>query len=323
MVGLFTPLEIGSVRLRNRVVLPPMATEKSTSDGFTTEELYQHYDEQSKGPGLVIVEHSYVSEEGRLSSNQLGIYSDEHVEGLSRLSDIIKSNGAVSAIQINHAGGACKQKVTGKKVVAPSQGYFEDAETLTMKEMESIIDDFTRAAERAVEAGFDAIEVHGAHGFLLGQFLSPITNQRDDDHGGDRLEDRMRFPLKVVESVKGVVGDRSLFYRLGATDMDENGLTIDGSKIFARELEKIGVDVIDVSGNLSGSRPSMKEQGYFVSEAEAIKSVVDVPVIGVGGITDPTYADEIVRHGKVDLVAVGREQWKNPDWVDGAKKVLM
>ncbi|MFW6142237.1 MAG: NADH:flavin oxidoreductase [Candidatus Saliniplasma sp.] len=322
MPGLFTPLKIGSVELRNRVVLPPMATEKSTKDGFPTEELYEHYENQSKGPGLVIVEHSYVSRKGKLSSNQLGIYSDEHVKKLSKLSDVIKSKGAVSAIQINHAGGACKRKVTGKKVVAPSDAYFEDVEPLTVREMESIKDDFVQAAKRAVEAGFDAVEVHGAHGFLLGQFLSPLTNQRDDEYGGEKLDDRMRFPLEVVERVKEVVGDALLLYRLGATDMDENGLTVEGSKIFAEELEKSGVDIIDVSGNLSGSRLDKDEQGYFVPIAEEIKSVVGVPVIGVGGITEPSYADEIVRDKKVDLVAVGRQQWKNPDWVDDAKKEL-
>ena len=323
MPGLFTPLKVGSVTLRNRVVLPPMATEKSTSDGFPREELYEHYDKQSKGPGLVIVEHSYVTRKGKLSSNQLGIYSDEHVKKLSKLSQIIRSNGAVSAIQINHAGGACKQKVTGEKPVAPSHAYFEDVEPLTVEEMRSIKDDFTQAAERAVRAGFDAVEVHGAHGFLLGQFLSPMTNQRDDEYGGESLENRMRFPLEVVKSVKDVVGDTLLLYRLGATDMDENGLTVDESKVFAKKLEKLGVDIIDVSGNLSGSRPDKDEQGYFVPAAEEIKSVVDVPIIGVGGITGASYADEILHDKKVDLVAVGREQWKNPDWVDDARKELM
>ncbi|MFW6038333.1 MAG: NADH:flavin oxidoreductase [Candidatus Saliniplasma sp.] len=323
MPGLFTPLKVGSVELRNRVVLPPMATEKSTEDGFPTEELYEHYEKQSKGPGLVIVEHSYVSRKGKLSSNQLGIYSDEHVKKLSKLSDVIKSKGAVSAIQINHAGGACKQEVTGEKVVAPSDSYFkEDVEPLTIEEMETIKDDFVQAAKRAVKAGFDAVEVHGAHGFLLGQFLSPLTNQRDDEYGGEKLDDRMRFPLEVVENVKEVVGDALLLYRLGATDMDENGLTVEESKIFAEELEKRGLDIIDVSGNLSGSRLDKDEQGFFVPIAEEIKSVVNVPVIGVGGITEASYADGIVHDEKVDLVAVGRQQWKNPDWVDDAKKEL-
>ncbi len=323
MPHLFTPLKVGSVKLRNRVVLPPMATEKSSNDGFPTEELYEHYDKQSKGPGMVIVEHSYVNRKGKLSSNQLGIYSDKLVKKLSKLSDIIRSNGAASAIQINHAGGACKQKVIGGKAVAPSDAYFKDVEPLTVEEMGSIKDDFIQAAERAVEAGFDAVEVHGAHGFLLGQFMSPMTNQRDDEYGGESLENRMRFPLEIVKSVKEVVGDKLLLYRLGATDMNEKGLTVDESKVFAKELEKIGVDIIDISGNLSGSRPDKDRQGYFVPAAEEIRSVVNVPVIGVGGITEPSYADEIVRDGKVDLVAVGREQWKNPDWVDDAKKELM
>ncbi|MFW6064046.1 MAG: NADH:flavin oxidoreductase [Candidatus Natronoplasma sp.] len=315
MSGLLSPLELDSLKLRNRIVLPPMATEKSTQDGFATEEIYDHYDERSEGPGLVIVEHSYVNRRGRLSENQLGIYSDKHVESLKELAETIKANGAKAAIQINHAGGQCDEDLTGEKPAAPSEAYFDDAEQLSVEQMEKIKQDFVSAAERAVKAGFEAVEIHGAHSFLLGQFMSPLTNQRDDEYGGD-LENRMRFPLEIVEEVNEAVEDISLLYRLGATDMDENGLTVEEAKIFAERLEENGVDIIEVSGNMCGSRPEEYEgkQGYFVPLAEEIKDAVEVPVIGVGGIKEPEYADDIVREVKVDLVAVGREQWKDPDW---------
>ena len=323
MKGLLSPLEIDSISLRNRIVFPPMASENSTEDGFPTKELYEHYRELSEGPGLVIVEHSYVDPRGRLSENQLGIYSDEHVEPLAELAESIKENGAVPAIQINHAGGKCDENITGKKPVAPSEAYFDGVEKLSLKDMKKIKQSFVHAAERAEKAGFDAVEIHGAHGFLLGQFLSPLTNRRDDEYGGKELEDRMRFPLEIVEEVKRSVGDIILMYRLGATDMDEEGLTVDESKIFARKLEDLGVDIIDVSGNLCGSRPGKDgEQGYFVPLAEDIKREVKVPVIGVGGIKDPLYADKIVKEGKVDLVAVGREQWKDPKWALKAEDEL-
>ncbi len=321
MVHLFTNLAVGSVEMRNRIVLPPMASGKSTDLGHITDELLEHYAELSEGPGLVIVEHSYVDTGGKLSEDQLGIYSDEHLEGLRDLAETIKSKGAVSGIQINHAGGKCSEDVTGSKVVAPSESYFEDAEHLSIEEMEVIKRKFVEAAERAVKAGFDAVEVHGAHGFLLGQFLSPLTNQRDDGYGRG-LEGRMRFPLEIVEGVKEVVGDRLLLYRLGASDMDEEGLTIDESMIFASELERKGVNVIDVSGNLCGSRPDTQEQGYFVPLAEKIKSAVEVPVIGVGGVKDPRFADSLIREERIDLIAVGREQWKDPQWAMRAKEEL-
>jgi len=324
MSGLFTPLKISSLELENRIVLPPMATEKSTEDGFPTEELYQHYKEISEGPGLVIVEHSYVNPRGRLSTNQLGIYSDEHIDSLERLENNIRTKGAVPAIQINHAGGHCDEDIIGEKPLAPSDAYFEKTEPLSLEQMEKIKEDFVEGAKRAVKAGFDAVEIHGAHGFLLGQFLSPITNQRDDEYGGKELENRMRFPLEIVKEVREAVEDIVLFYRLGATDMKDEGLTVEESKQFAKKLVENGIEVIDVSGNLCGSRPDELEgeQGYFVPIAEKIKGVVDVPVIGVGGITDASFADQFVKEGKVDLVAVGREQWKNPDWALKAKKEL-
>ncbi|MDH5461422.1 MAG: tRNA-dihydrouridine synthase, partial [Candidatus Bathyarchaeota archaeon] len=176
---------------------------------------------------------------------------------------------------------------------------------------------------RAMKAGFDGVEVHGAHGFLLNQFFSPLANRRRDRYGGS-LENRMKFPLQVVEKVKERIGGRLLLYRLGSDDLDPEGTKIEDSKKFAVKLEEAGVDIIDVSGGLCGSRPTQLQnrQGYFIPQAQQIKETVNVPVIGVGGITEPEYANSLIQRGRVDLVAVGRALLKDPDWAINAFKTL-
>jgi 2,4-dienoyl-CoA reductase-like NADH-dependent reductase (Old Yellow Enzyme family) len=179
------------------------------------------------------------------------------------------------------------------------------------------------AAERAIKAGFDGVELHGAHGFLLNQFFSPLLNKRTDEYGGP-LENRMRFPLMVVEKVRERVRGRLLLYRLGADDLAPNGTRIEDSAAFAVKLEQRGVDVVDVSGGMCGGEPKQLRnvQGYFVPQAHEIKKAVRTPVIGVGGITEAKYADKLIRDGKVDLVAVGRALWKDPGWAEKAVEVL-
>jgi len=174
-----------------------------------------------------------------------------------------------------------------------------------------------------MKAGFDGVEVHGAHGFLLNQFFSPLANRRRDRYGGS-LKNRVRFPLEVVERVKERVGGRLLLYRLGSDDLDPKGTKIEDSKKFAVKLQEAGVDLIDVSGGLCGSRPTelQNRRGYFIPQAQQIKEVVNVPVIGVGGITEPEYANSLIREGRVDLVAVGRALLEDPDWAVEATRTL-
>lgn len=207
------------------------------------------------------------------------------------------------------------------KPVAPSRSG--NARKLRGEEIEALAEAFAMAAERAMRAGFDGVEVHGAHGFLLNQFFSPLTNRRRDKYGGS-LENRMRFPLEVVERVKEKVGGRLLLYRLGSDDLDSAGTRIEDSQKFAVKLEEAGVDIIDVSGGLCGSRPDQLQnrQGYFIPQAQQIKKVIDIPVIGVGGITEPEYANKLIQEGKVDLVAVGRGLLEDPDWAIKAIKTL-
>ncbi|RLE54000.1 MAG: NADH:flavin oxidoreductase, partial [Candidatus Methanomethylicota archaeon] len=258
MTTLLDPLEVRGVIFKNRIVMPPMATELATENGEVTDQLIKHYVERCDKVGLIIVEHSYASIEGKYSPRQLGIYDDKLIDGLSRLAREIKKRGVIAAIQINHAGGKSSSKITGVKPIAPSSvivpGGVEEPSEMTLGDIERVQEAFEKAAKRAVKAGFDAIEIHGAHGFLLNQFLSPITNKRLDAYGGT-LEKRMKFPLEVVERVREAIGDKLLLYRLGADDMMPEGLTIEESKKFAVKLEKLGVDIIDVSGGLCGSRP--------------------------------------------------------------------
>ncbi len=320
LVGLLDPLNVKGLTLKNRIVMPPMQTGFATIEGAVTDKLVKHYVRRSKALGLLIVEHSYVSVEGKLSERQVGIHDDSLVPGLERLSSSIHATGTPVVIQINHAG-ALSMEVTGTHPVAPS--LKGNARELRVEEIEALAEAFATAAERAMRAGFDGVEVHGAHGFLLNQFFSPLTNRRLDNYGGS-LENRMKFPLEVVEGVKRKVGGRLLLYRLGSDDLDPAGTRIEDSQKFATKLQEAGVDVIDVSGGLCGSRPAQLEgrQGYFIPQAQQIRNVVNIPVIGVGGIKEPEYADELIREGKVDLVALGRELLRDPDWPKKAIETL-
>ncbi len=321
LVGLLDPLEVKGLTLKNRIVMPPMHTGLATTEGAVTDNLIEHYVRRSKALGLLIVEHSYVSFEGRLSEKQLGIYEDGLVLGLEKLSSGIHATSTPAVIQINHAGRSASMKITGTRPVAPSpSGYYRK---LRVDKIEALTEAFALAAERAMRAGFDGVEVHGAHGFLLNQFFSPITNRRRDKYGGS-LENRMRFPLEVVERVREKVGGRLLLYRLGSDDLDPAGTRIEDSQKFAVKLEEAGVDIMDVSGGLCGSRPEQLQnrQGYFIHQAKQIKEVIDIPVIGVGGITEPEYANKLIREGQVDLVAVGRGLLKDSDWAINAIKTL-
>ena len=184
-------------------------------------------------------------------------------------------------------------------------------------------DEFALAAKRAVKAGFDGVELHGAHGYLLCQFFSPLMNRRTDENGGS-LEKRMRFPLLVVEKVRETLKGKLLLYRLGADDLAPNGTQIEDAVAFAQKLEQAGVDIIDVSGGMCGAEPKQLKHltGYFVPQANAVKKAVNVPVIGVGRIRTAEYADKLVREGTVDLVAVGRALWADVQWAEKAIESL-
>ena len=307
--------------LRNRIVMPPMQTGRATFEGAVTNKLINFYVRRASALGLPIVEHSYVSSTGKIGPKQLGIHDDSLISGFEKLAKGIHEVGAPAIVQISHAGGVTNKKVIGAQPVGPSAR--EKTRMLEVDEMYCIVDEFALAAERAVKAGFDGIELHGAHGYLLNQFFSPLFNKREDEFGGC-LENRIRFPLLVVGKVRARLNGKLLLYRLGSDDLAPNGTHIEDSVRFAQRLEQSGVDIIDVSGGMCGSEPKQLRllKGYFVPQASEIKKAVSVPVIGVGGITEAQYADTLVSDGKVDLVAVGRAFWSDSKWAEKALETL-
>jgi NADPH2 dehydrogenase len=326
--GLFDPLTVNRHTLRNRVVYPPIATEHATDRGEVTDWHLNHYADIARGgPGLLIVEHSFMRMDGRASTRQIGIYDDSLLPGLSRLAKAIKDGGAVACIQLAHAGAQATREVTGSQPIAASAIPFPEANetphALTAEEIQALVRDYAAAAERAQAAGFDGVEIHGAHGYLLSEFVSPLTNHRKDEYGGS-LENRVRLSYEVIRAVKEAVGDGFLvLYRLGADDFTPGGLTGEDALKIAPMLQEAGLDILDVSGGLAGSgRDMFKEQGYLVPLASRIKRMVQIPVIGIGNVRDPSYADEVIREGLVDLTAVGRAQLANHQWVADARKAL-
>ncbi len=217
------PLKIGSLELKNRIVMPPMATNYATNDGGVTDKLVKHYVDRSKNIGLLIVEHTFVAQRGRAKLTQLGAHTDDVIPDLARLVDEVHKHDTPIAIQLNHGGGTTSNEVTGAPPMAPSSEMHprgkEMPEELSVDEIEDIIKNFKDAARRAVEAGFDAVEIHGAHGYLLSQFLSPITNKRRDKFGGT-LENRVRISCTIIEEIKRELGANSLvLYRRGVDDL--------------------------------------------------------------------------------------------------------
>jgi len=311
-------LKVGDFTLRNRIVMPPMQSGRSTFDGAVTNRLINFYVRRSGFVGLPIVEHAYISTIGKLSFKQLGIYDDALIPGFENLASAIHGAGAPAILQITHAGGVANKRVINAQPAGPSgSGKMRE---LQYKELETISDEFVLATQRAVKAGFDGVELHGAHGYLLCQFFSPLLNKRSDEFGGS-LANRMRFPLQIVKKVREVLRGKLLLYRLGADDLAPKGTQIGDSVVFSKKLEQAGVDVIDVSGGMCGAEPKQlkHKEGYFVPQAHQIKKAVDVPVIGVGGITEPEFANKLVHDGIVDLVAIGRAILRDPDW---AKKAI-
>jgi len=301
--------------------MAPMQSGRASFEGEVTTRLISFYVRRVSGVGLPIVEHSYISRFGKIGPKQLGIYDDSLIKGLEKLATSIHYVGAPVVLQITHAGGVANKKVIGAQPAGPSaRGKTRGLEA---NELDAIAEEFAAAAERAVKAGFDGVEIHGAHGYLLNQFFSPLINGRGDEFGGS-LENRMRFPLLVVKRVRERLNGKILLYRLGADDLAPNGIQIEDSISFAFQLDQAGVDIIDVSGGMCGSEPKQLRRvvGYFVPQATRIKKAVKVPVIGVGGIRDAKFADSLVRDGKVDLVAVGRAIWKDAKWAQKAEETL-
>ena len=327
---LFSKFKSKNLCFKNRLVMPPMATSKCP-DGKINQSLLDYYDEKSKGGyiGLIITEHSYVSPEGKASSAQVSIASDDAIEGFKKLCDVIHQNGSKIFAQISHAGMMAKEETTGFKAIAPSsienpkRTELPIPEEMTKKQIELIKQNFIQAAVRVKKAGCDGVEIHSAHGYLLNQFYSPLSNYRTDEYGGT-LENRIRLHLEIIEGIRKELGpDYPIALRLGACDYTDHGSTIDDAVKAAKLFEKTGVDLLDISGGFNGYIiPNVNHEGYFSNVTETIKQAVNIPVICTGGILDPEIAETLLKDNKADLIGVGRAILKDSLWPKTAFEAL-
>lgn len=324
------PITINSMSLSNRLVMPPMATAKSTEDGTVSEALCQYYKDRATGGfiGLIITEHSYICPQGKASHGQLSISRDSDIDGLRKLVESIHVSGTKAMAQINHAGSATSSEITGCEPVAPSSVVHPAKSKqpnalphkLTQTEISHIVQDFADAAHRAKMAGYDGVEIHSAHGYLLNQFYSPLTNLRTDEYGADCMENRVRIHLDVIRAVRGVVGENyPVAIRLGGCDYRSGGSTIDDSIKACLLFEQAGIDLLDISGGMCGfTVPGHEEPGYFRDMTEKIKQAVSVPVILTGGIVAAQNAEQLLADHAADMIGVGRALLQDARWAEKA-----
>ncbi|MFF3059475.1 NADH:flavin oxidoreductase/NADH oxidase [Streptomyces sp. NPDC057909] len=351
MSVLFEPCTLRSLVIPNRVWMAPMcqysAEAVGPNAGVATDWHFAHLAARAAGgTGLILTEATAVSPEGRISPADLGIWNDTQVAALRRITSFIKGQGSIAGIQLAHAGrkastaapwqggGPVGPDEHGWQPVAPSPLPFDEGHPvpheLTVDEIHGVIDQFREAARRALDAGFEVAEVHGAHGYLVGQFLSPHSNRRTDEYGGS-FDNRVRFALQVVDAVREVwPEDLPVFFRISATDWltendedDREGWTVDETVRLAKELQAHGVDLLDVSsgGNAPNARITTGP-GYQVPFAARVREETSLPVAAVGLITEPQQAEKIVADGQADAVLLGRELLRSPSWAQHAAREL-
>ncbi|WP_328921031.1 NADH:flavin oxidoreductase/NADH oxidase [Streptomyces sp. NBC_00208] len=351
MSVLFEPCTLRSLVIPNRVWMAPMcqysAEAVGPNAGVATDWHFAHLAARAAGgTGLILTEATAVSPEGRISPADLGIWNDTQVAALRRITSFIKGQGSIAGIQLAHAGrkastaapwqggGPVGPDEHGWQPVAPSPLPFDEGHPvpheLTVDEIRGVVDQFREAARRALDAGFEVAEVHGAHGYLVGQFLSPHSNRRTDEYGGS-FDNRVRFALQVVDAVREVwPEDLPVFFRISATDWltendedDREGWTVDETVRLATELQAHGVDLLDVSsgGNAPNARITTGP-GYQVPFAARVREETSLPVAAVGLITEPQQAEKIVADGQADAVLLGRELLRSPSWAQHAAREL-
>ena len=337
-VPLFSSFKIKSKSFRNRIVLSPMCQYKA-KDGVISDWHFQHYSRFAfSGLGAAFVEATGVSPEGRIGHGCTGIWSDSHVEGLSKVAKIFNEYNCLSGIQLAHAGrkasylrpwdGASPITENDKvepawQTIGPSAIPINNSspvpKEMTVEDINKVREDFKKAAQRADKAGFDIIEIHGAHGYLLHSFFSPLSNQRNDQYGGS-FENRIRFALEIIADIKSVWPDnKPLFYRLSSIDAPGQGANLEDNIMLAKSLKSVGVDVIDCSsGGITGSPVLTKSKiipGFQVPYSEKIKKDAEISSMAVGAIISADQANEIISNKRADLVAMGRELLADTQWV--------
>ncbi len=325
MAKLFESIKIKDMELKNRIVMPPMCMYSTDDNGHANDWHYIHYATRAiGGTGLIIVEATAVEKRGRISNRDLGIWDDSHVEGLSKIVGLSKKYGAKIAIQLAHAGRKCE--VETENIIAPSPiAYNEKYKTpieMTKEDIKTVIKAFKEGARRALSAGFDAIEIHAAHGYLINEFLSPLSNKRNDEYGGS-LENRTRFLKEIIREVRKVWPEnKPLIVRVSAEDYVEEGNHPEDLAEMINLVKEEGVDLIDVSSGAVVPAPIKAYPGYQVKFAEVIKDKTGLPVIAGGLISEPEMAEEIIANNRADLVFLGRELLRNPYWpLQAAKKL--
>lgn len=321
---LFEPLETPKITLKNRFVVPAMETTLGGEDGSITPELVAYWEARAKGGfGTLILENSSVDPAGNVCLHTPGFYSEDQIPNLSILPEAVHKYGAKIVAQVCHVGRQTLPGVIGQQPVCPSPipCPFDRAvpRELSKEEIYEIIEQFANAAYIAKMAGFDAVEIHGAHGYLISQFMSAYTNKRQDEFGGS-LRGRLRFPLEIIRRIRERVGeDYPLFFRISADEHIPGGRTLQESIVVAQILEDAGIDIIDVSSALSGSMhyisaPGAIPHGYMLDDAAAIREAVGIPVIAVGRLNEPDLAEYAIASGKADLVAIGRASLADPEF---------
>lgn len=346
--GLFQPLSLRGVTLKNRVVIAPMC-QYSAEQGLVNDWHLVHLGRFAMGgAGLVMVEATAVTPDGRITHGDLGLWDDQQVEGLARVARFIRLQGSVAAIQLAHAGRKASMQrpwhgngpldsvdhARGElpwQVMAPSALAVEDGwllpREMTQADLDTLKQAWVRAAQRAAKAQFDVVEIHCAHGYLLHSFLSPLTNLRSDAYGGS-LQGRCRYPLEVIKAVRDAwPEDKPLFVRVSSVDGVEGGWSLDDTVYLAGQLKALGVDVIDCSsGGLAGSATASQVPrglGFQVPFAARVRKDVGIPTVAVGLILDPLQAENVLETGSADIVAIGREAMFNPNWPLHAHQALL
>jgi 2,4-dienoyl-CoA reductase-like NADH-dependent reductase (Old Yellow Enzyme family) len=323
MSTLLNTFELKGLQLKNRIVMPPMCQYSvKAKDGKPNDWHFTHYTSRAiGGTGLIIMEMTDVEPDGRISDYDLGIWSDDHIPSFERIIKSCQSYGAKVGIQIAHAGRKAEDAdIPVSSTSIPFSDKYKAPKELTTIGVEEVVKKFERAFKRAVAAGVDTIEIHGAHGYLIHQFQSPLTNKREDKYG----QDKSLFGKEVIQAARRVMPDSMpLIMRISATEYVEEGYDVKYAIDLAKKYKEAGVDLFHISsGGESNKGPDFAGPGYQVDLAASVKQVLEVPVIAVGRMEDPTFSNEVVQSGKADLVAVGRGMLRNPFWANEASLAL-
>lgn len=331
MTTLRDPINIGTIAIKNRLVFPPVCIDKAVN-GEVNDIIINHYDMMTRGGniGLVITEHCYVMQSGKASEGQISISRDSDIEGLRKIADVIHRNGSKVFCQINHCGSSGDPRITGSKLIGPSSALNLSPgaktrlhpEEMSLDDMDEVKAAFMTAAVRVKMAGFDGVEIHAAHGYLLNEFYSPLTNKRNDLYTGKNIMGRLRYINEIIQSIRMAVGPEfPISIRFGASDYKQGG-SMDIEAIKACEaFIRSGVNLLDISGGMCGFvNPMNRQPGYFSDLTETIKANVGVPVVLTGGIRTPDFANQMLAEYKADLIGVARAMIKNPRWAEAAMR---